>query len=625
MAFNPLFDRKASGTFTEGKNENSQSIKFGSAGYVIEDDLNELQSINMNRSALINRSIRTSGIINKIHSNNDNNNSGVIPAVANPNNEIISEIPEGTYINVDGYVIKITKNISILSNDNEELNYLYISFGEFSVTDDRIGNAVKSRRTEVIIEPRANIELGLVKSEEDLLYKIKIPTGNIEENILRQSPTGYVYFLRIKDENGIIYSKIKNNIVEEINSARYINQPTIKFGRVEYEENNFTTKIGWNGRTNFCDSDDETFGNHGILADYLWSNDINDYVKIGDNIHEIVTWKEDEDGNKIIEGTIEHAKTATELDPGFILRTDSDSGIKFNESVETQEPFNGNGQYTLNVNLKLQDGVTPTNGELLIVNDEDPKDENPKDFYNKFTVNDKGVITSGKKATTLSELGIYEFDIDDAKNHDLLRFQTYDADGAESNIDNELDIYETGKWIAVDNIISNCDEKFTYYNNNNDDEFIPTGVEKLSYDGYFYATKVFNAVYNDYAEYFEKGSSDLEPGDVLEINDNGKYVKSSSENSKRVVGVYSDTFGHLLGGTGKSNDEENFVPVGLAGRVNVKVIGDIEPGDLLVSSSVPGVAMKKNAFSFPGTIIGKALEFHKGNSINRIKMLIMNS
>ena len=175
MTFNPVFDRKASGTFTEGKNENSQSIKFGSAGYVIEDDLNELQSINMNRSALINRSIRTSGIINKIHSksvptptptpapapkpsvpadktyvvkngdvlefiaqkfytysdyvdlikitgqlakynglsdvdaiwpgqvlripdksklsaikDNDNNNSGVIPAVANPNNEIIS-------------------------------------------------------------------------------------------------------------------------------------------------------------------------------------------------------------------------------------------------------------------------------------------------------------------------------------------------------------------------------------------------------------------------------------------------------------------------------------------------------------------------------------------------------
>ena len=354
------------------------------------------------------------------------------------------------------------------------------------------------------------------------------------------------------------------------------------------------------------------------MADYLWNNDINDYVKIGDDIHEIVTWKEDEDGNKIIEGTIEHAKKATELDPGFILRTDSNSGIEFNKSAETPEPFNGNGQYTLNVNLKLQDGVTPTNGEQL------NEDKKPKDFYNKFTVNDKGVITSGDKATTLSELGIYEFDIDDAKNHDLLRFQTYNADGTESNIDNELDINGTGKWITVDNIISNCDEKFTYYNNN-DEEFIPTGVEKLSYDGYFYATKVFNAVYNDYAEYFEKGSNDLEPGDVLEINDNGKYVKSSSENSKRVVGVYSDTFGHLLGGTGKSNDEENFVPVGLAGRVNVKVIGDIEPGDLLVSSSVPGVAMKKNAFSFPGTIIGKALEFHKGNSIDRIKMLIMNS
>ena len=40
MAFNPSFKRKACGEFIEDK---YSSIKFGSAGYVIEDDLNEFE------------------------------------------------------------------------------------------------------------------------------------------------------------------------------------------------------------------------------------------------------------------------------------------------------------------------------------------------------------------------------------------------------------------------------------------------------------------------------------------------------------------------------------------------------------------------------------------------------
>ena len=197
----------------------------------------------------------------------------------------------------------------------------------------------------------------------------------------------------------------------------------------------------------------------------------------------------------------------------------------------------------------------------------------------------------------------------------------------------DYDFWQYSSVSRVSGYTGNLDKNFWYSGDGNPDgkernralkNDPPTETTRLNYNGYFYATKVFNAVYNDYAEYFEKGSNNLEPGDVLEVNDDGKYVKSSSENSKRVVGVYSDTFGHLLGGNGDGNDVKDFVPVGLAGRVNVKVVGDIEPGDLLVSSSIPGVAMKKNAFSFTGTVIGKALEFHNGDSVDRIKMLIMN-
>ena len=149
----------------------------------------------------------------------------------------------------------------------------------------------------------------------------------------------------------------------------------------------------------------------------------------------------------------------------------------------------------------------------------------------------------------------------------------------------------------------------------------------MNYNGFFYASKIFNAVYNDLAELFEKEdiNETIEPGDVICCGSNNKFTKSKKENDNTVVGVVSDTYGHLLGGTGnKEKDETEFVPIGLSGRVNVKVIGDIKKGDLLVTSNISGVAKKCENF-IPGIVIGKALQDHSGNNIDRISMLILNS
>lgn len=136
---------------------------------------------------------------------------------------------------------------------------------------------------------------------------------------------------------------------------------------------------------------------------------------------------------------------------------------------------------------------------------------------------------------------------------------------------------------------------------------------------------VWRAVYNDLAEWFERGSEELlVPGDVLVWNGQG-VEKAKIAGDKRAVGVYSDSYGICLGGENlpdmKANLEK-FVPVGLAGRVNVKVTGDIEIGDYIISSNIPGVAQKADGLQ-PG-IIGKALENHYGKEITSIKMLIMN-
>lgn len=231
------------------------------------------------------------------------------------------------------------------------------------------------------------------------------------------------------------------------------------------------------------------------------------------------------------------------------------------------------------------------------------------------TINNKNIVcdSNGNTARSTFASGVTRPANNEAKGDKILFI---DYQNRKIYFDNA-----PNNWIEVGrpNHVADCDENFHY------DNTAPSGSTRLNYNGYFYATRVYNAVYNDYAEYFEKGDTVVEPGDVImcsEDNDN-EYVKSNGAYNNLVVGVCSDSYGHILGGEGKESDDDNFIPLGLSGRVRVKVIGDVKKGDLLVTSDIPGVAMKSEQY-IPGTVIGKALESHTGNQINRIKMLIMN-
>lgn len=138
------------------------------------------------------------------------------------------------------------------------------------------------------------------------------------------------------------------------------------------------------------------------------------------------------------------------------------------------------------------------------------------------------------------------------------------------------------------------------------------------------ATKIYNAVQNDYAEWFERENESevIEPGDVCVWTGNG-VSKSSKFNDKAMVGVCSDSYGHILGGEALENMEDNnrkFVPIGLKGRVSVNVIGEVEIGDLLVTSDIPGCAEVNNDAP-QNCIIGKALQ--GSNDINKKKITVL--
>jgi len=115
----------------------------------------------------------------------------------------------------------------------------------------------------------------------------------------------------------------------------------------------------------------------------------------------------------------------------------------------------------------------------------------------------------------------------------------------------------------------------------------------LYVNGDIYAEHVYNAVYNDYAEYFPRGE-ETEPGDVivLDLNsDKEKYIKSSVSN-KIVVGVHTDEYAFIIGGykIDKYSNEQHFIPVSLAGRVKVKFTGKAKKGCYVVASEIDGVA-----------------------------------
>lgn len=148
----------------------------------------------------------------------------------------------------------------------------------------------------------------------------------------------------------------------------------------------------------------------------------------------------------------------------------------------------------------------------------------------------------------------------------------------------------------------------------------------LTINGDLTADKVHNAVWNDYAEYFEKPEEAIfEPGDVIcSDDDTDNYVLSTSAYQKSVIGVYSDTYGHIVGGTkDEEYNKEHFSPIGLAGRVDVKVIGKVSKGDLITTSDIPGVAMKADMY-VPGTVIGKAVQNKDTDELGKVKIFIMN-
>lgn len=156
-------------------------------------------------------------------------------------------------------------------------------------------------------------------------------------------------------------------------------------------------------------------------------------------------------------------------------------------------------------------------------------------------------------------------------------------------------------------------------------------VARIDVNGKVFANGGFQSSGADVAEFFEvKGSKiNYEPGDVLAISTSADRMveKSSAPYSTLVAGVYATKPGMML--TEKNIDDTNIdtqVPMGVIGVIPTKACnegGSIKRGDLLVTSSIPGVAMKGDPDKIKtGQVIGKALQDYSGNTIEKINVLV---
>lgn len=143
--------------------------------------------------------------------------------------------------------------------------------------------------------------------------------------------------------------------------------------------------------------------------------------------------------------------------------------------------------------------------------------------------------------------------------------------------------------------------------------------------GNIQGAKVYNPVYADYAEWYPR-TEDTTSGDIIALDtesENEGYRKAIEGDMP--VGVHSNQYAMLIGGEKPNELQElkygaeafyksnidKFIPVGLVGRLNCKVVGVVKKGDLIVPSNIPGV--------------GRVYDSNKDTSLNVVGIAVENN
>ena len=158
----------------------------------------------------------------------------------------------------------------------------------------------------------------------------------------------------------------------------------------------------------------------------------------------------------------------------------------------------------------------------------------------------------------------------------------------------------------------------------------PDGNVRLNYAGDFYATRVLNANYNDYAECFKNDSNEIFYNRIVQIKEDDESIELASSLSTKVVGIISDSYAFLINGTIDDIETKKKVPVAMAGTVNVDAddafISSACKGDFIVASKhglAKPITKQEYVENYIGCVVGKIIEIDKIKKQYKVLVLML--
>lgn len=144
------------------------------------------------------------------------------------------------------------------------------------------------------------------------------------------------------------------------------------------------------------------------------------------------------------------------------------------------------------------------------------------------------------------------------------------------------------------------------------------GVGNIGSSSSYFNTAFVTSTSAQYADLAENYIADefYPPATVVVFGGTKEITVTTQSHDTRVAGVVSTNPAYLM------NSGCIGIPVALTGRVPCFVQGPVNKGDVLVTSSVPGVAQRIGNNWNPGCVIGKSLEDIQTNTIATIEVVV---
>jgi hypothetical protein len=127
------------------------------------------------------------------------------------------------------------------------------------------------------------------------------------------------------------------------------------------------------------------------------------------------------------------------------------------------------------------------------------------------------------------------------------------------------------------------------------------------------------AEFADVAEIYV-GDASYEPGTVVGLGGPAEVTQTTSLADQSVFGIVSTRPAYLMNARRKR--DKNALPIAVAGRIPVKVKGEVKRGDRLIASDVPGVAQAAPADAPGWSIVGRSLENFNGEGIGKVEATV---